>query len=117
MKGISESEIEAARLEGANFGQEFIYIALPHLFPLWKINFVTGIPTLLTATFSLYEFYGLYATPEISTVGYILFKRPLTESVDKFPEIAALGLLCTIVILPIAFGARYLLNKIDPMEN
>lgn len=118
LKGIPESVIEAAKLDGVTFMQELWYIGFPYLFRLWKLNFVLGIPGILTNQFSLYEFYGLDNTPsDLFTVGYYLFKLTLSGGPKDYPYLSAVGLIITIVILPVAFGTRAVLNKLDPMEN
>ncbi len=117
LRGIPSTVIEAARLDGVNFLSEFIYIELPYLFRLWKMNFITGLPALFTNQFFIFEFYGQYPKiDDLTTIGFYLFQQTL-EGPSKYPYTSAIGLVVTAVILPISFGARWLLNKIDPMEN
>ncbi len=116
MSSISASIVESAHLDGVNYIQEFWYITLPMIFPTLKTLFVVGFTGILTDQFGLFEFYGMTAPTDIQTVGYYIFKETILVGPDKYPRLSAMGIIATCVAVPMTLLARYLLNKVDPME-
>ena len=117
MKGISTSIVEAAMLDGVGYFSEFIKITFPMIFPTFKVFFVLGIAGILGNQFGGFELYGESAPPDIQTVGYNLFVQSTTAGVKNYPFLSAFGLFVTLLTLVPTLFVRWLMNKIDPMEN
>lgn len=118
MNGISESISEAAKLDGANFVQESIYVTIPMIWPT-IVTFVTvGLAAILTNQFSVYSFYtGGNYNSGIHTFGYWFFSEVKNGELNPetvYPYFAAVGILCSIVAIPVTIGIRKLLSKIGP---
>lgn len=116
MNGISESISEAARLDGANIIKESWYITIPMIYPTIVIYIISGLTAILTNQLSLYSFYGDAAKESLYTVGYWLYREvsKANGQVSQYPYIAAVGILCTLVCIPVTFAARWVLNKCGP---
>lgn len=117
MSGISDSIIEAAQLDGANNIRLFWHVVLPQVFPTFVTIFIVSIAQLFSNQLNLYSFYGGYAEAQYSTVGYLLYKRTVSASYAEYPALAAIGILLTIVIIPVTLGIRKLLEKVGPSDE
>lgn len=117
MSAIPQSTVEAAELDGVTFMQEFVHITLPMIFPTFKSLFIVSVTSIFVSQFNLFEFFGETAYVHLHTIGYYLFMKTKLASNDQYPYWAAMGLVITCISLPITFGTRWLMNKIDPMEG
>jgi ABC-type sugar transport system permease subunit len=136
MSAIDDSVVEACYLDGCNMTKEFIYVTLPSVYPTITTFIVLDLTGLFSNSMHLYTFYGQDAP--IKSVGYFmeinLLKSPglynqklLTNPgiYDKpgfdvwltYPHLAAMGLMITLVVSPIAIYMRKLLEKIGPSED
>ena len=116
MNNISESVAEAAKLDGVNILQETWYITLPLIYPT-LLTFVTaGLTGVFTNQLGLYSFWGDAADQNVITVGYWLYREVARAQgqITTYPYISAVGLLCTIVCIPVTFFVRWLMNKLGP---
>ena len=114
MNGISESVIEAGKIDGANSLQEFIFIILPQIFSTISVFIVVGIAGIFTVQGGLFEFFGEKAANEYHTIGYFMFAKAL--SADMHNYLAAMGIVVTIIIAPTCMILRKVFAKIDPMN-
>lgn len=116
MSGISNEVIEAAQIDGANSMQELFFVVIPQIFPTLSTYLVIGIVAIFTDQANLYTFFRDGAAPENYTIGYYLFIKVMgsESSVADYPEAAAMGLLFTAVAIPVTFGVKALLEKLDP---
>lgn len=117
MSGISDSIIEAAQLDGANNIRLFWHVVLPQVFPTFVTIFIVSIAQLFSNQLNLYSFYGGYAEAQYATVGYLLYKRTVSASYAEYPALASIGILLTIVIIPVTLGIRKLLEKVGPSDE
>ncbi len=115
MSAIDESVSEAALLDGVSPFREFISIDLPIIFPTISTFLIVGIAGIFTNQMSLFGFYAREADPSLWTLGYYLYRGIKGAAISEYPYLAALGLLFTIIIVPITFLFRRLLNKLNPM--
>lgn len=116
MNNISDSVSEAAKLDGVNVLQETWYITLPLIYPT-LLTFVTaGLTGVFTNQLGLYSFWGDAADSNVITVGYWLYREVARAQgqMATYPYIAAVGLLCTVVCIPVTFFVRWLMNKLGP---
>ena len=127
MSGINESVVESAQLEGVNPLQEFWYIIFPMIFPTFITFFVSGIAGVFSNQLHLYTIYENNAP--ISTVGYYLYTQSVHSGLIpqvntatnttylSYSEIAAFGIMITIVVVPITLFVRKVMNKYGPNPN
>ena len=114
MNNISESVIEACKLDGANTIQEVFYIVLPLIYPTFLTFIVCGVGGILTNQMGLYSFYGASATEDIQTFGYWLFRETKFATEYRYPFLATMGILMTAIVAPVTLFVKWGLEKIGP---
>jgi ABC-type sugar transport system permease subunit len=115
MSSISDEIIESAHLDGAVGIKEFWYIDFPLIFPTFSTFYITGVVTLFTNQVNLFTFYGAGAPGTIQTFGYWMFARVQSAKTEvDYPVVSAMGLLQTIVAVPLTFFVKWLLEKLGP---
>lgn len=114
MNGISESVIEAAKIDGANMWNEFTRVVLPQIFSTVSVFIVMGVASVFSSQGALFEFFGEKASNEHYTIGYFIFVRAYAE--DNQNYLAAMGIVITMIIAPTCMLLRKLFAKIDPMN-
>lgn len=114
MSGINTSVIEASRLDGCNLFQEFIYIVFPLSFNVIKLQLITALVGIFTNQLNLYTFFGLQASPRLYTIGYYLYRGVLAEGKAYYPFYAAMGLIFSVIAIPIIFFFRSMFDRWDP---
>lgn len=117
MTSVSDSIIEAAQLDGVNNLQLFRHVVFPQIFPTFITIFIVSVANLFANQLNLYSFYGSYADAKYVTVGYLLYRRTVSASYAQYPELAAIGILLTLVIVPITLGVRKFLEKVGPSND
>lgn len=116
MRGISESVVEAAELDGAVGLKEFFYISLPLVYRTIVTFLITGIAGIFTNQLGLFNFYNVTAPEQLQTFGYYLYAgvAKAQGSLTEYPFYAAMGLFFTLCVAPTVFLAKYLLEKFGP---
>lgn len=114
MNNISESVVEAGKLDGTTAIKEFWYITLPMIFPTLSVFLVTGVAGIALADMQLFSFFEDYADFSVQTFGYYLFTGVKTAAVHRYPFYAAFGIILTIIVVPIVLLVRKLLTKYGP---
>ena len=123
MEGINPSVVESAQLDGVNLLQEFIYITIPMIFPTFVTFLVLGLAGIFTNQMNLFSLYGTSADAHLQTFGYFLYLQALKSDIIasygfySYSELAALGLVLTLIVFPITFGTRKLLEKFGPSTD
>ncbi len=119
MSAISDSVIEAGALDGASHIKEMLFIVFPSVWGTIVTFIVVGVAGTFTDMMCLYDFYGNGASNDIMTIGYYLYRQINSPSVTyaQYPELSGLGLLYTLVSLPIVLTLRYLLVRFGPKED
>lgn len=117
MKAISPSIVEAAHLDGITYWGEFYYITLPLIFSTWRVFIVTGVAGILGNQFGGFQLFGESAPPDIQTVGYKLYVESVTRGDSEYPFLSAFGLLISLLTMVPTMFARWLTERIDPVEN
>ncbi len=112
MSGISESVVEAAKLDGATGIKELIYITVPMIWSTFATFVVVGFAGLFTSQANLYNFYGDKAEYSFYTFGYYLYTAIRSASISEYPYLSALGLVLTAIALPLTLGLRKLTDKV-----
>lgn len=116
MFDISPEIIEAGQLDGALGIKEFWYIVLPLTFPTLSVFLVTGVATIFTNQYNLFLF---HANPEWRSLGYYMYilAGSTVGYEQEIPNVAALGMLLTIVAIPLTYAVKYCLDKFGPSED
>ena len=132
MSSINESIEEAAQVDGVNSISELFYVTLPMIMPTLTTFIVLSIAELFVDQMSLLTFYDQFgADIKLQTVGFYLFNlaynsevaptSPRNPATNKgklsYSELSAFGVMISAIIIPISFGVRKLLNKLDPNEG
>ncbi len=116
MNRIPPELVEAAKIDGVGLFGEFIYITLPMIYPMLTTVITTGVVGLFTNQLSLVAFYGTGASPELQTIGYWLFADTLKASEVEYPFLSAAGLIITLVVAPLTFLIKYLMERFGPKD-
>lgn len=114
MSGINSSVLEAARLDGCNLFQEFIYIIFPLIFNVVKLQLIVALVGIFTNQLNLYAFFDVYADPSLYTIGYYLYRGTLYSGPSGYPFYAAMGVVLTFVAVPVILAIRKIFDKFDP---
>ena len=117
MNNISESVIEAGKIDGANTVQEIIHIILPLIYPTIVTFMVVAVGGIFTNQLALYSFFAGGAENEVKTFGYYLYVRTITADRADYPQLAAIGLLMTLIMAPLTMFVKWLLEKIGPSQE
>ena len=119
MSSISTEVIESAHLDGASGFKEFWYIVLPMSFSTVSVFLVTGVAGIFTNQINDFLFFGTTPNNETMTLGYLLYVKTYTakQNMAEYPTIASLGLMITIVAIPLTFLVKHLLDKYGPKED
>ena len=116
MNAIDPSVIEAAKLDGANAVREFFSIIFPLIYPTITTFLVLNLAGLFTNQMNLFSFYANDAATEVSTIGYMLFKKTRTGGIPQYPLLAAYSIVFTLIAAPVTMLGRKLLEKIGPKQ-
>ena len=127
MSGIDESLVESAHLDGAGIVQEFFKITIPMIWPTLSTFIVLSVASLMTTQMNLYTMFELYAPERAQTFGYYLYVQATASDVYvtpgnsiagipilNYPQLSAIGLILTMIMLPITLLLRKGLNKFGP---
>lgn len=118
MSGISQEVVEASQIDGASTFQEFIHVTLPMIYPTLTMFLFTGVAGIFTNQLNLFSFYGAVAPDEVSTYGYYFYtKTQGAKSIAEYPLLSAMGLLMSVVAVPLTLLVKWLLEKFGPSEN
>ena len=119
MSGLSVEVSEAAKIDGANAWDEFIHIVLPGIFPTISTFAVTSVASIFINQMNLFSFFNLSASNDVQTYGYYLYVQTVnaanTES--EYPFICAIGLLLTVIAVPLTLLTKWALEKWGPSED
>ena len=116
MTAIPSEQIEAAELDGVNMFQELWYITLPAIYPIMVTMIVVSFANLFNNQENLFSFYGGEASSEMYTMGYYIYVKAAGARRVNFPQLAALGVVLTIIIAPVTYFVRGILNKVGPSD-
>lgn len=115
MGSVSNSVLEAGRLDGMNKVREFWHILMPAIYPIFVINTVSGLIGFFVSSGSAFEFFGLDAPSSTYTIGYVMFQSVKGINPD-YGFNSAGSILFSIVVAPLALIVKRLLEKYGPSE-
>ena len=121
MSGVDQSIVESAHLDGVTNFQEFLHIYVPMIFSTVTTFVVTGLAGIFNNQMNLHVFFNNGAPQEVNVFGYYFYRISAMHventaggKVMLLEELAALGLIATIVLVPIILITRKLMNKYGP---
>ena len=117
MSGISESLIESAQLDGITPMKELIYIVLPSIWTTFVTFMVASIVGIFNNQMALFTFYGTNAPPNLYTFGYYLYRNVKVATAVEYPYLSAIGLLLTVIAVPVTLATRWALTKLGPSRE
>ncbi len=118
MSAISPDVVESAHLDGAVGIREFFHISLPMIWPTIITFVVVNVAGIFINQLNLFSFYGAAAPDGVRTYGYYLYKEVQTaKSVAEYPILSAIGLLLTVVAVPLTLAIRRLMEKLGPKTD
>lgn len=118
-KRVPNEVFEAASLDGCGFFRETFQIAMPCIWATWSTLFLFGLCTVLTSDYGAYLYSNGSGNNGMVSVGFYLHRyqvavsRAPTENTHLYGYISAFGMLITLATLPLVFGGRYVLSKIQ----
>jgi ABC-type sugar transport system permease subunit len=122
MSGIDQSVVESAHLDGVNSFQEFLYIYVPMVFSTIATFILTGLAGIFNNQMNLHVFFK--NGDEVEVFGYHFYSRTamyleqgMNGHISELHELAALGVIATLIIIPVTLLARKLLNKYGPSTD
>ena len=111
---VPDSVLEAAKLDGVNFFQEFFSITLPLIWPTVSTLIIYRLGSVFLADSGTYLLTGL-GNKQASTGGYYIFTKvyEVTESgnLNAVHYPAAVGLALTLITVPFVLIIRNLIEK------
>lgn len=124
MSGIDGSIVEAAALDGASLIQEFFYVTIPMIWSTFSTFVVISLTGIFTHQLNLFAFYGEGAG-RLESFGYFLYIQSLkpedrtgvVKGTLTYSQLSALGLVLTMITLPIVLISRKLMTKLGPSMN
>ena len=114
MEGISDSITDSAKVDGCTPLQEFVHITVPMIWPTITTFLIVGVAGVFTNQMCLYSFYGENAEYANMTIGYYLYRETLNAGVERYPYLAALGIVLTMIVVPFTYLVKWLTNKFGP---
>ena len=118
MNRISTEVVESAHLDGATGIREMWYITLPLVYPTLSTFLITGVTGIFLNQANLFSFYGNSAPENLQTYGYYIYMQTeAAASRAEYPILSAIGLLLTIIAVPLTMLAKYCLEKFGPKEE
>lgn len=118
MNGISDSVVESAQLDGITPLKEFFHITLPLIWPTFTTFIVVGVAGIFTNQMNLFSFFGTSAEYGLYTVGYYLYRamKASTTTLADYPYYAAIGIVFTMISIPVTLLVRHLLFRLGPKD-
>lgn len=122
MSSIGEEIIESAHLDGATGIKEFWYIVLPLTYATISVFVITGVAQIFVSQFGAYDMFGETDKASIIGIGqwfYVDVKNLFQNhpESEQIPYYSALGIVLTLITVPVAFGVRWALEHFGPSED
>lgn len=117
MNNISDAVVESAQMDGITPVKEFVFITVPLIWPTFVTFMVVSVAGIFTNQLNLYSFFGTGATTSLWTFGYYLYHQASMSNLPEYPFLAAVGILFTLIAVPLTFLVRWLLEKFGPSAD
>ena len=115
MSGISDSVIDAAKIDGANHFQEFLLITVPSIYSTITTFVVVGVAHFFTGQMHLYSFKADGADYKLWTFGYFLYRSvQMSSTMRDYPYLASFSIIFTVLAVPLTLGVKWIMEKCGP---
>ncbi len=106
--------LESARVDGITTPKEIIYMICPLIWPTVSTLLILQMTTLFSASGPILLFTG--GDFKTTTLGFWIFAKVKYGGSAMYNQVAAAGLLFTLIGMPIILGARWLIEKIPVVD-
>lgn len=124
MSGIDASIVESSHIDGVGIVGEFIYITIPMIWNTFITFVVVGLAGIFTNQMHLYTFFSDKGC-EFSTFGYYFYLQSFLGAKDwkstalatsniSYPVLSALGVLITLILVPLTMIVKKTMEKLGP---
>ena len=127
MCGIDTSIPESCELDGASAIKEFWFVTVPMIFPTIITFLVTTLAGMFGQSAHLFTFYGETAADHgFLTIGYFMYINQIKSDIIatdyhyicmNYPQLSAMGLMFTVIVVPLTLTIRRLLEKYGPSDH
>ncbi len=123
MARIPTEVLEAAKLDGVGPGKEITSIIIPLIWPTFTTQFILAFTNIFSASGPILMLtqganntstFSFWITSKM--IGSNGLGGPSAGGDDAVRLVSAMGLLCTLVAVPIVFFTRWLCGKVDTIE-
>ena len=111
MSRVPQEILEYNRLEGVGLSKELFQVMIPCVWPTFVTTFVLGMTSVLTVFLQPYFLMDSASTAPFNTCTISLFIYNNYATSAQGPYLAAYGLLCSVVFVPLILGVRAFLNR------
>ena len=114
MNRLPEEVIEAGELDGISWIRELWSVVIPMIWPTMSMMIVLAFTGIFSSGGPILLFTDTMtaARNSMMTIPYYIFSLTYNNQMYEYP--AAIGLLFTVVSIPVVFGIRWLMSKVDP---
>lgn len=106
--------LESARLDGAGSFREFVSFIVPLVWPTTSTLLILSLTTIFApGDIVMLLTQGSYKT---MTLGYWIYHKTLYGGVAEYNEVAATGLIFTVVTVPVIMFIRWLIERVPVVE-
>lgn len=113
MARIPVSVTEYAAIDGVTPFREFFSIVLPLIYPTLSTFLIVGVAAFFTDQAYCFEMFATKADIKVQTFGYYLFAQTY-KAESNYPFASAVGLVFTIIAVPLTYAVKALLDRLDP---
>lgn len=111
MSRVPKEILEYNRLEGVGFARELVQVMIPCIWPTFVTTFMLGMTSVLTVYLQPYFLMDSATTTPFNTCTISLYIFNNYSSPAQAPYLAAFGLFCSAIFVPIVLGTRWFLNR------
>ena len=111
MNRIPEETIDAGKIDGVGMLRELFQIILPMVWPTLTTVIVFAFVGIFTASGPILLFVGEKNTVGVSTISYWIFMQVYGGASSQYAS--AVGLAFTVIALPIVFGVKLLMERLQ----
>ena len=106
--------LESARVDGITTPKEIVYMICPLIWPTVSTLLILQMTTLFSASGPILLFTG--GDFKTTTLGFWIFAKVKYGGSAMYNQVAAAGLLFTLIGMPLILGARWLIEKIPVVD-
>lgn len=118
LSGSAPELLEAGRSDGLSTLGEFWHIALPQLYPVWIVSVIGGFAGFFNSSPGTFEFYGLSASHNTYTIGYLMFSKVMgSNDTSTYTFNAAGSIVFSLIVMPITLFGKWALERYGPSED